>query len=235
MMRRCGPRASGGRRRGTAPPTSRLTARRKVALRERSAPNTSTRSRKPSAICAALPRAARGDRRELRRHRIRHDDRLALLRRCRSRSESSRRSRARDGRSSRRREPLPHRCRAGAAAASASRPSRSAACGAAAPDCGSAADLRAVGGEIDARRRARASASSPRSSCRSISVASSGSADACQMKSCPAENQDTRASNGCRSAGAASSSRTARRRRRAARRHPPSAGARAAKRSSITH
>ena len=53
-----------------------------------------------------------------------------------------------------------------------------------------------------------------------------GRRDACQMNSWPAGSRGTRASNGCRSAGAASSSRTARRRRRTARRRPPTAGAR---------
>ena len=128
------------RRRG-----SRRAERRHCA--ERSAPNTSARSRKPSAICGGIAARRRGDRRELRRQRIRDGDRLAVARRCRSRSGSSRRSRARDARSTRRRRAARAPWRAAAAAASASRPSRSAACGAAARDCGSARE--------SARRRRR--------------------------------------------------------------------------------
>ena len=128
----------------------------------------------------------RDDARERRRPSDRRRRSRCPARRCRSHSGSTRRRRARDGGTGRRPRCGRAPCRAGAAAASASRPSRSAACGAAARDCGSATISCA---QYAARSMPGGAASVGTISSviwRSTSVASGGSDDACQMVSWPA-------------------------------------------------
>ena len=187
VMARRAPRACGARRRGTARSTSRRTASRNASLRGEIGAEHAREIEKAVGDLRRIAARRRGDRRERRRQRIGDVDRRARARRCRSRSGSSRRPRARDARSS-------------APAASRSRTVPSRRCGSFCEPsiaiccvrCGSAGlrkrsqQLRAVGGEIDARRRGERRHDLLAPSCRSISVASSGSRDACQMNSCPA-------------------------------------------------